>query len=157
MIASKEQSLSPIQSLSKGTHEFYIPDIREWNAFVQYIRSLHDGSAQFSGSVEDLVTGNCKSCDGELIRVMEATTRVFNGGIIYCPSTDGSKNHPHQYWVEVWPDANWHYKKPYSAKTKAEIYEGIANNFRLSDSRIKKCFNNIDIQLGLPDPRFVHP
>lgn len=158
-----------------GTHGFPLPDIKGWNNFVKGIREEIKDDWQFRGSVEDLVDAQCENCGSDLIRSLAIFNVLFKGAIVYCPKVDGSAEHPNEYWVEVWPDASWKPNQRPIDRVEVDIDEAQANAWKLSDPRIKKCYNPSVFLLHphfesmrkkmdssyvvkkMPNPSFVHP
>lgn len=158
-----------------GTHGFPLPDIKVWNSFVRDIRKEIKDDWQFRGSVDDLVNAQCENCGSDLIRCIAVSNVLFQGAIVYCPEVDGSESHPYEYWVEVWPDASWKPGQRPIDKIGMDSTELLANSWKLSDPRIKRCYHP-DIFLlhpylestrkeidashevkKMPDPSFIHP
>lgn len=122
-----------------GMHGFRVPDIHVWNKAVEKAKDEIMARGEFRGSVEDLVNSDCPQCHGEFVRVSIPYNHVFRVGAIACAENKGTIKHAVDYWVEVWPDANWSddIKPPYLS---SQTPEEIANKFKLSDPKIKKCY-----------------
>ena len=129
-----------------GTHGFPLPDIKTWNDWVTAIRKEIKNDWNFKGAVDDLVNGQCKVCDSDLIRASVLYGPLFQGGIVYCPDADGSASHPMDYWTEIWPDASWKPNERMIDRIGMDLGQVIENKWKLSDHRINKCFHPVAFQ-----------
>lgn len=131
-----------------------------------------------AGSIDDLLSTNgsseCGHCGKQLIRLamiddeldFGATHSYFQSGIIYCPYIIEEEPRSHEYWIEVWPDANR------ALREDAGQEASSTNQLRLSNPAIKPCYDITWFLFGtlkgsqlltqerygspLPDPTYVH-
>lgn len=125
-----------------GEHGFYLPRISIWNMHAdQIMKQIFDGF-ESKGSVDDYVLdggdGNCDHCGTELIRVQITDNVYFLGGPIYCPKWD-EPEHPREYWIEVWPNANEMFDR--DTQLKMDKKELDKNAFKLSNPIIRPCYS----------------
>lgn len=156
-------------SQPKGTHGFYLPTIKIWNMFADTISRGMDPAYILRGSIEDLVlgrgTGNCWHCPEELIRQQVQHNNYFAGGIIYCPEAKNGKDHPKEYWIEVWPDKPAILKRGQLPLDQHELSQNLVEMFELSHPIIKPCYSEAAILahrfIGAfkmeSDPAYRHP
>ena len=156
-----------------GVHGFPLPDIKIWNAYVGHINQQIKDVFNFKGSVEDLPSGKCEDCGSGLIRVLDTSNPLFSRGIIYCPSP--IESHPKDYWIEIWPDANWVPGQRYMDRWGMPEKQVEIDKWRLSDPRIRKCYYRLAFEIHpyfesmlkedfpehkvrpLPRPAYIHP
>lgn len=151
---------SQAYSFPVGTHGFPLPNIKTWNNAIKAMQQDMGEGWIINGAIDDLVSAECPSCHGELMRISRPFNEVFRVATIQCQNSY-SREHPHEYWVEVWPDANW--PRDYYPYLNPDAPGHLVNRFRLSDPRIKTSFTR-DTILGhftekgvrFPEPDFVH-
>lgn len=146
------------RQLPKGTNGLYLPDIKLWNSFFKQTKKRLAEGFQL-GAIEDLMlenpSGICSECGSELIRLSDLKNGYFTTGIIYCDQGYLKNSHSQKGWFEVWPNINATLTNEERLKING-TQEAIENKYKLSDSRIKKCFY-FGLFSGVQLPVFTHP
>jgi len=125
-----------------GAQGQLLPNIKAWNNVIKFLEKGISPGWIFRGSIDDLADSECPSCNKQMIRVGTRFNDVFRAGVIQCEYA-GRKNlpqHPTEYWAEVWQDANFPENTTDRWNLGDETPAEVANRFKFSDPRIKKCF-----------------
>ena len=151
-VSSKKEEIrmTDIDVIRPRTREGYpLPTIKEWNRFATQAeeemtkRTESDArTSVFKGAVDDLGNGNCGYCNDEMIRQLEWYIGPFNAGIVYCHGVQKDREHPLEFWFELWPYAGTKRLSLMRGDKEEEIEEAT---FGLSNPIIEKCYTTTAI------------
>ncbi len=123
----------------KRNDGFYEPDIKSWNIAAGFAKEIMKETWTLMGAIDDLACENPGEMEN-FVRVRFRFSRLFGAAVIHrnLESLGSSTD----YWLEVWPDAN------YPNEILIETPEVVENRFRLSDPRIRRCYQLTDCKRG---------
>lgn len=148
-----------------NTEGYPLPTVKEWNSFVREVMEsikekydkeiqrleflkdkgkidnyIHLSEPVMMGAVDDLTSASCPRCGEEMIRQLHGHVAVFNVGIVYCDSGTNLEEHPQEYWVEIWPNANIGSESLMHSERRQR-----KDFYRFSNPVIPRCFSGDDI------------
>ncbi len=141
--------MGKIPAIALSPEGFYLPTIKAWNIlYSQIVDEITENTQKAGlktpkalGSVQDLEKTICGHCGEDYIRRKWGTNYALNTAIIICPTVYSDKNHPTDYFVEVWSDGNVKFGEDYSKiMSKLSPEEKMMNHHRFSDPRIKRTY-----------------